>query len=274
MVLIDLLYNTNYIRCVWLILLVSGISTAQESRILEGKVTSKEKDVTGIAIQNITSRSATITDADGNFFIMVRHNDTLMFSAVQYKRKMLVVSEELFSTSFVNIPMEAFVNELKEVVVKPYNLSGNLNRDLSGLQLEKDVSAEALKLPNARVRIISQSENKLHDADHGKFFYFYGLGMAFNVNKILNRLSGRTKKLKKRVLLDKEYEKVKEIEESFSDSVLINVLKIPKDRFHDFIYYCQMEAKFESVSENKDQLLLWQFLVLKSKAYREENNLD
>ncbi|WP_420602515.1 hypothetical protein [Flagellimonas sp.] len=252
---------------------MSGIAIAQESKILKGRVVGKEKDVTGIVVQNVTSKRSTITVENGEFSISVKPNDTLLFSAVHFKRKMLHVNEDIFNTSFVTVFLEEFVNELNEVVVTPYNLSGDLNQDLGNLQLEKDVSAEALELPNANVRIITQSENKLHDADHGKFIYFYG-AFSINVNKILNRLSGRTKMLKKRVLLDKEYAKVKEVEESFSDSVMANFLKIPKDKFYDFIYYCQMDTKFENLSNSQDKLLLWQFLLLKSKAYREENNLD
>jgi len=139
--------------------LLCGFSLkAQSSKIISGRVEAKNKDVTGVVVQNSTSQKATITDEYGNFSISIALNDTLVFSAVQFKRKVVPVSSSFYNSSFITIRLEEFVNELREVVVQPFNLSGNLDSDLTGLQLEKDVSAEALGLPNADVRIISQSE--------------------------------------------------------------------------------------------------------------------
>lgn len=268
----NFIIRTRYI--LFWVLLICYIGKAQEVKILEGKVISDDGDVEGVVIQNITSKSSTITDNKGSFSIEVRKNDKLMFLAIHFKRKWLIMNNVLFNTSFITVPLEEFVNELEEVVVKPYNLSGELSQDLIGLKLEKNISAEALGLPNADIRIISQSENKLYDADHGKFLYFYGVGFAINVNKILNRLNGRTKMLKDRVQLDKEYKKVKEVEEMFIDSLLVYHMKIPKDKFYDFMYYCQMDSKFQNLIKVNDELVLWEFLIGKSKTYRKNYNMD
>ncbi|PRX53048.1 carboxypeptidase-like regulatory domain-containing protein [Flagellimonas meridianipacifica] len=254
------------------LMVFTGIS--QKSRLLRGKIVSINNDIQNITIQNTNSKQATITKEDGSFSILVNLNDTLVFSAVQFKTRRLVVSKAIYNSNSVLIEMEEFVNQLDEVVVQPYNLSGNLNEDLGGLQLEKDVSAEALGLPNAEVRIISQSENKLKDADNGKYLYIVPLGIAFNVNKTLNRLSGRTKMLKNRVKLDEEYATIQEIENKYLDSVLISHLKIPNDRFHEFFYYCQMDDTFQEIQKRDDELVLWEFLLKKSKSYRLDNKLD
>lgn len=266
--------SRNTKRMLLCFLVASVCVKAQESKVIQGSVTSPDMDVVGVVVQNITSKLAVVTDAQGNFSIPVQENDTLVFSAVQYKKKVLPITKEIYTASYIMVRLEDFVNELSEVVIKPYNLSGNLGQDLDVLTLEKDVTAEALGLPNADVRIISQSENKLNDADHGKFLYFYGVGFAINVNKILNRISGRTKMLKERVLLDEEYEKVKNAEEKFMDSIFINQLKIPKDSFYDFVYYCQIDNKFQDLIDGNDELKLWDFMIQKSRIYRKNNNLD
>lgn len=255
---------------------VGGVACSQEGNIkeLRGRVHSTEKDVVGIVVQNVTSTRVVITDMDGIFSIPVKLSDTLVFSAVQFKRKILIINETFLNTSFLSIPLEEFINELDEVVVRPYNLTGDLNQDLDNLQLEKDVSAEAIGLPNANVRIISQSENKLNDADHGKFVYFYGVGFAMNVNKVLNRLSGRTKMLKKRVELDKKYDIVKSVEEKYIDSLFMTYLKIPQKQYYDFMYYCSIDSIFPELIKQENELKCWEFLIKKSIEYRENNNLD
>ena len=245
-----------------------------QSKLLRGTVTSKSKDVTGVTIQNISSLKASITDDKGDFSIKVSLNDTLVFSAVQFKRKVLLVNNTIFNTAFIIVNLEEFVNELQEVIVQPFNLSGSLGSDVTKLTLEKDVSAEALGLPNADVRIISQSENKLNDADHGKFAYFYVIALVINLNKVMNRINGKTQMLKKRIAFDKAYENIKEVEESFMDSLLIEHLKIPKENFYDFIYFCESDESFKICLEENDELKLWQFLIDKSKVYRKNNGLE
>lgn len=264
------------IRIVLLLITIwQGLSlNAQSSKTINGKVVAKNKDVTGVVIQNKTTEKATITDEAGNFSIRVSLNDTLVFSAVQFKRKIIPITKAFYQASFLRIPLEEFVNELKEVVVQPFNLSGDLGTDVSGLKLAKDVSAEALGLPNAGVMVVSQSENKLYDADHGKFAYYYVIALVINLNKVMNRVSGRTKMLKERVALDKRYETTQKIEAKFIDSLLINHLKIPKENFYEFISFAEADKEFFTLAEGNDELKLWEFLILKSKAYRENKGLD
>ena len=249
----------------------------QFSKISEGKVISKNKDITGVVVQNISNNKTTITAADGSFSIAVSLNDTLVFSAVQFKRKILPVTATVYNSSFFTVPLEEFVNQLDEVVVKPYNLSGNLNEDLLGLDLGKDVSAEALELPNASVKIKTQSERRLFEADNGKFVTFgnYKLDSTFNpmvmvnLNKILNRVTGRTKKLKKHVALDKAYKTTQMVEASFVDSLLVSHLKIPQENFYEFIQFCELDSSFNGLAQGNDELKLWEFLIEKSNHFRE-----
>lgn len=241
--------------------------------MIQGKVVSPKKDVTGVTIQNITTERATITDFEGSFSIRVQVGDTLIFSAVQFKRKLVPVSEALINSPFIQIPMDEFVNELQEVTVQPFGLSGDIEKDLTGLQLEKDVSAEALGLPNADVKIITQSERKLYEADHGKFLYI-GLGFAVNVNKILNRLSGRTKRLKKQVAVDRKYAQTQSVQESVEDSLFLKELHIPEEKIQDFMYFCEVDEEFQELVLQEDQLKLWSYLLKRSKIYRKNNGLE
>jgi len=249
-------------------------SQETSTKVLKGKVTANGEDVTGVVVRNINTKNATITDEKGLFEIPVRVNDTLIFLAVQFKNRVLPIASDIFKTSYVTVPLEDFVNELDEVVISPYNLSGTIDKDIQNLKLEKDVSAEALGLPNAEVKIVTQSERKFYDADHGKFFYYYVVGAAINVNKILNRISGRTKMLKERIEIDKKYAQTQRVEDAFVDSLFIDALKIPTNHFSDFMYFCEVDTAFTSLVITEDQLKVWEFLIKKSKVYRKNNDLD
>lgn len=249
-------------------------STAQDvgGKILRGKVTSASEDVVGVVVQNISSEAAVITDIDGNFNIMVKVNDTLVFSAVHFHRKLFPVSEVVYNSNFVTVPMEEFVNQLREVVVQPYNLSGVLDRDVDKLTLEKDVSAEALGLPNANAREYTQSERLLKQATYGKF----NMGMILTppLDPIINAITGRTKMLKNRVKVDNTYSRTQEVQGFYVDSLFVTILKIPIEKIDDFMYFCEVDETFQTTVATQDKLKIWDFMLLKSRIYRENNNLD
>ncbi|UII76710.1 carboxypeptidase-like regulatory domain-containing protein [Flagellimonas sp. HMM57] len=262
-------------RLFFLLLVATIFSTnAQQTSVkqLKGKVFSKGKDVVGVVVQNITTKNAVITDMDGNFSIAVQRNDTLVFSAVQFRRKVLPVTEDILNTNFVTVPLEEFVNELKEVVVRPFDLSGDLGKDIGGLQLEKDVSAEALGLPNAHSKIPTQSERKLQQATFGKF----NVAMILSppLDPIINAITGRTKMLKNRVKVDETYARTQRVQDFYIDSLFISTLKIPAGRIDDFMYFCEVDDEFQKAVDSKDRLRILDYLVLKSRAYRENNDLD
>ena len=243
------------------------------TKTLQGRVTSPTMDVVGVVIQNKASGAAVITDLDGNFGIGAKLGDTLVFSAVHFHRKFLPVTESLYNSSFVEVPMVAFVNELREVVVRPYNLSGNLDQDIGNLELERDVGAEALGLPNAGRRIPTQNERMLQEAGSLKGM---GLGLLTSVplNPLINAISGRTKMLKERVALDKKAARTQRVQDGYTDSLFVATLRIPLEKIEDFMYFCEVDPRFMALADGNDPLRLWDFMLEKSRAYRKNNNLE
>ncbi|MBC32132.1 MAG: hypothetical protein CMH48_14970 [Muricauda sp.] len=262
-----------------MVLLLFQPALAQNTPVkdLQGRVLANGEDVTGVVVRNATSKKATITDARGHFSIPVKLNDTLVFLAVQFKSKKLPVTRLIYNTSFVNVPLEPFVNELQEVVVQPFDLTGDLSKDADKLELPQDVSAEALGLPNARQKIPTQSERKLQEASKMAFTGSaggFGAGGALSLNPLINAITGRTKMLKKRVAIDRKYAQTERVQQSIVDSLFIDTLKIPKDRIADFMYFCEADPGFSGVVNSGDQLRIWQFMIDKSEVYRKNNGLD
>ena len=267
-------YKLTFLRYFFLVLVISFplVSIAQTSKLIKGKVVALGKDVTGVVVQNITTDKATITDFEGAFSIRVSVNDVLVFSAVQFKRKAIPITSDVYASNFLTVSLKEFVNELDEVVVQPFNLSGNLGSDVTGLQLEKDVSAEALELPNAGVRVITQSERKLQEASKG--LYSLKRPLAVGLNPLINAITGRTKMLKERVKVDATYARTQRVQQFYVDSIISVELRIPFESIADFMYFCEVDSSFQATVDTQDKLKIWDFLVQKSVAYRENNELD
>tara|TARA_R110002126_G_scaffold171312_1_gene320112 strand:+ start:1448 stop:2134 length:687 start_codon:yes stop_codon:yes gene_type:complete len=228
-------------------------------------VYSDDGDVAATHVLNLTSQRATITDENGFFTIPVQMLDTLEFSAIQYKKKIVVVSTAILDSKFISVGLEDALTELDEVTVTPYSLSGNLLADLSTLDLDPIVAASTLGLPNAYVKIPTKAERELSAATAS-------LGMSFD--PLINAITGRTKMLKKRVERNKLYDRTERVREFYEDSVYLKQLLIPIDKIDDFLYYCEVDPRFQQVVDTHSELEIWEYLRQKSLLYRENNSLD
>jgi len=247
--------------------------TAQDfSKTLEGKVYSEDGDVAATHVLNTTTKKASITDINGFFSIAVRLNDTLVFSAVQYKRKEIVVNTSMLESKFLSIPLEESNIALDEVIVMPYNLTGELGRDMRNMDVEPVISASSLGLPNAHVRPLMQSERLLKEASMGPFTV--GMLTTIPFNPLINAISGRTKMLKKRVARDIKYNKSQQLRTEFADSLFVLQLKIPLEKIDDFLYYCEVDVNFNAVVDSQDLFAAWDFVKQKSLMYRKNNEME
>lgn len=252
----------------FLAVLTCGLGLAQDlpQRELSGRVIANEKNVADVHVMNTSLGKATITNSTGQFQISVRLGDTLLFSAIQFRRKSFIISQEIYDARVIAVPLEEFVNELDEVVLRPYDLSGDLGKDMQQIDTEGVVSATILGLPNPYHKPPTQAERKLFEATSG--------GGLVPLNPILNAITGRTKYLKKVLKAQSIYARTERVRDFYADSLFVQDLKIPSASIDDFMYYCEVDPGFSGVVDSKDRLQIWEFLKDKSGSYRDANELD
>ncbi|MGB5555412.1 MAG: carboxypeptidase-like regulatory domain-containing protein [Flavobacteriaceae bacterium] len=226
---------------------------------IEGQVYSDDGDIAATHVLNITSLRATITDDNGFFSIGAKVNDTLVFSAIQFKRKEIVVSEELLKSKMVTIYLEAALTELDEVVVRPL-LTGDILRDIKRIQVDPVVTASTLGLPNAYVKVPSQAERQLFEATSG--------GGLIPIFPIINAISGRTKMLKDRIARNQKYERTLRVREMYADSLFRIDFDIHEDKIDEFMYFCEIDSSFQTTVDTHDRFKIWDYMRFRSKAYR------
>jgi hypothetical protein len=236
------------------------------SGILQGRIVEDGEGIPNVHILNLSAERATITNAEGYFDLDTRVGDTLLISAIRYERKNFVVTDQMLQSSSLLIALEPFVNQLEEVVLRPYNLSGDLTEDLINLDVEQPVTAASLNLPNAYAKRRTQAERQLIEARSG--------GAGIPLNPILNAISGRTKMLKKRLARDQAYLQTQEVRQRYADSLFVSDLRIPEIRIPDFMYFCEVDPEFAVLADSEDELKMWDFLKAKGLEYRKSNELD
>jgi hypothetical protein len=237
---------------------------AQEffSKEVKGQVSSADGDVEATHVLNISTDKASITDAEGYFKIAASLYDTIIFSSVQYEKKVIIVTSEILKSKSLFITLEEEVNELDEIVMRPYNLSGDLSRDMHSRSL---VTAGTLGLPNAYVEKKSKSERAFHSATDG--------GRIISPTAFINMLTGRKKELRERVNREKAYARTERVRDFYSESSFKKDMNIDSGKIDDFMYYCEVDTRFQAIVDTHDKIKIWEFMVRKSKIYRRNNGI-
>ena len=244
---------------------LSSILSYAQLQNIKGLVVAKG-EVEGVHVLNKSSVKYTVTDTDGSFDIPVKLNDTLVFSALKYKIKEVIINSSILTKTFLTVNLEEKINELDEVVVGKI-LTGNIGSDIGNLDIKEDVNFYDLGIPGYTGKPKTIPERKLADADAGNWGYI-GLGFGVNVHKLLNRISGRTKKLKAIVDIDERDRCMKRMKRFYSESLFENE-ELTQAQQAEYFYFCMDDAVFKVTCERNNPTEVIPFLNKKLKAYKE-----
>ncbi len=243
----------------WLIVFFVAFSTtamAQEARqALRGKVLYRGANVPNENVINATAETATITNEDGEFLIMVKEGDQLVFTAVNYQLEVIGITSEILRNNRLVVEVTEKVTELDEVVVSPENQQKFLemqNEDFKGFEYEVDRGTEVENIA------MSRAERGMRD----------GLNIA-NVFKLLYKSLSKKKDDKG----ETESLKISEVlRQVYEDEFFVVDLKLPQDRIDAFLIYCDDKVPSSTLLRKENEFQLIDFLVTHSKTYLSELN--
>ena len=236
----------------------------KETRVLTGRLYSNDEiDLYDIHILNISAKSATITNGTGHFDIPARINDTLVISAVHIVPIEIAISEGFFNSRSIEIKISQKRYELDEITLYPFQLSGRLIYDLNSISFPVVPTALSIVLPNVDAPKLTQDERKLYTARTWDF-----KGTSVRLDPIINAISGRTKKLKKRIKRDEKEFLLENVRNRFPDSLLIYSLGIEHSRVYEFWLYCEADPQFNTLIEQNVWGTFWKFLYDKGIEFK------
>lgn len=253
----------NSILSFFIALTISLIVNAQR-KDLDGQLIAND-EVEGLHILNRTASKYTISNEDGSFIIPAKALDTLFISGLKYEVQEFVITQSIIDLGSFSVLLIEKINELDEVIVGKI-LTGSLQSDLENSDAKPEIDFYDLGIPGNTNLPLTQNEQKLHDADAGSWGSL-GLGFSVNFHKLLNRVSGRTKKLRNIVEIDniekcitrlrREYE-----EAIFKTDTLADTLK------NEYFYFCQEDEGFKALCDENNDLKAIEFLQSKLIAYK------
>ena len=164
----------------------------------------------------------------GYFEIYSSIEDTIIFSSVQYKLKFIVISAEMLESEKIIIPLEVFVNELDEVIVKPHNLSGNLFKDIANSK-SKPINFYNLGIPGF---IGTRKEKVISPASIIATSILSG---NIPIEPIYKHISGYYKNLKKKRNLEIDFDLISNLIKFYGIDYFIMSFGIKEDEIYDFV---------------------------------------
>lgn len=243
--------------CIILVLLLSSISVAQSVEV-NGMVIVDDDEVEGIHVINKTSNKFTITDENGTFSIPAKLNDTILFSAIKYKPKEIIVNANIIKSKVLNVYLNELINELDEVIVGKV-LTGNLLSDIENSEAKRDINFYDLGIVGYTGKPFTQSERRYNEATTG--------GGIVPLNPILNYLSGRTKMLKNQIKIERLTDCLESIKSNLG-TLFFETNELPETNRTEFFYYCLEDEEFSSICQMKNDIATLEFLKTKLDAYK------
>jgi len=221
--------------------------------------------VEGIHVINKTAYRYATTDQNGFFIIEAKPSDSLYFSSIQYIPKTIVLSAQNISTKSITVTLSESINALDEVLIGTV-LTGDLNSDIGNSDAKRPIDFYDLGIPGYTGHRMNLTERRLYDADHGVLY----TGLGLNVNKLLNRITGRTKMLKEHVKLDKDKQTIRRIKEIIAPLFFINH-ELEKEKRMEFYFFCADAPDFQERCRGKSDVEILEFLDAQLEAFKTAN---
>jgi hypothetical protein len=209
---------------------------------IKGQITADSIPLEGISVINTSSKINSISDQYGNFSIVAKEGDVLSFSAAYYEPLRKIINKQEFQLGSIVVNMTAASIELKEVIVNGH----------------PEISAENLGIiPRGQIKL-TPAERKVYTAT------------STPTDALLNYFSGRTKMLKKEVVLEKKELLMAKLEYLFEDKYYIETLKIPAELIRGFQYYCVEDGGFASSLRSKNKTMSMFLIVGLASDYNKK----
>lgn len=227
----------------------SGFSQT-EIRI-NGKVVCEDYSIQGIEVVNLVSEKTTITDGNGNFSILAKADDMLVFVSKNYEYKRLFLDSELMDKNNFVVSLSKKPEELEEVIIFT----------VPNIKLSKDKAYEQRKVDELALEKAAQ---------HPKPYGVYD-GVLVNSPDLL-RIGGMILSL-----FIKEKEKTKEVPKikfktlvnsSLNQDFFQKTLLLKPEETGLFLEFCDADPKSKAVLENANALSLMDFLFEKNVEFK------
>jgi len=260
----------TYLKVITLLLFTVSPLIAQENTIVHGTISAPLLGEASVHIINSTQGTGTVNSNSGSFQILVKENDELLFSSIQYKNITVKITSEIIEKGILDITLIEDLNELDAVNISNIKLTGNIATDIAGMEVVKDMP---VNISFGAIKDIP-FEADINDAQEGP------RNRAFESNTIMKpgvnflalpgaitALLGIKEKPKVRINRNSTKTSSEKLKELFENNFFTETLNIEEAYIDDFIFFAEDNGLSSKMGANTSKLVVIDFLMDQSKKY-------
>jgi hypothetical protein len=237
---------------VFFLFLIVQISFSQTETVYKGKILCNNFPIENIEIINLNSEKSVFSNSAGEFSIVAKSEDVVVFASKLYDYKRISVQSEYLNN----------IIQIISLILKPEQLEEVVITEIPSIKWEKDTKWEQEKLDQLALEKVARTPKILGinngTIENGMDFKRIG-GMIF-------------------ALFAKEKEKIKisppKIEfitfakTSCNQKFYIETLNLKPEEIELFLQFCNADSKSKIVAQNNNTLAMMDFLFAKNLEFK------
>jgi len=250
--------NMKLLGLIFFLFPVVLISQNQQQLQILGKIQNEHLPVQDVIITNISTGEFSESNDNGEFKIKGSAGDTLNFSHIAFSSFNEKLTDVILALEVLNIQVSDKVNTLDEVTVNAF----------------PNINAVSLRFVDHKAVELTPNERRLQTAGDFKPIHLLAiLGGSLPLDPILNKISGRTDKLKKLVKFDQDEDYFDFIIDNQSDFIK-TTLNISKEEFNRFIYVLVDNAEIKKAIETNNNTQLQFFIQDLALQFKDKQRIE
>lgn len=257
----------------FLCLSATFLSFSQDIKRVEisGKIVVNSEDLENVTIFNTSSNRGTLTDENGKFKIDVALFDVLEVRALQFQDFKVTIDKNIIASKKATIFLVEKVNKLNEVVILPYDLTGNLLLDMESVRtFNPDLDAIYFGITDITAYEFPDDEKSKVDNIAARL---PGNDIEYPLDVVA--IVGMLLKPRFRSNKEKQQDKIAELSEPsktglrdyYGTRYIMDNFKIPEDKVDEFIKYVELNGLDYSLLSQGKEMEFLEFLSQKSTEF-------
>jgi hypothetical protein len=229
-------------------------------------VVPQDGEASQIEVINLNTEKGTVTNQYGQFGMMVKEGDRLRFEAIQYQNFTVIIDENIIKNKKLTIRINDEINTLDEVIVRPYDLEGNIEVDARKVKTtfyeapksETVINQYEGDQPNVGSQTLTETLNT------EQRFIKNGLNIANIFRAILS-----SREVKEDHKLPEDVDVM--VRKMYKDSFFQENLNIKEDQINNSIFFVEDKGLTTTMLQKGNELDLIEFLIKKSEEFKSQD---
>lgn len=231
-----------------LLLFISQFAFSQvKEKLLTGKINTVQLAPEGVEVVNMRTQKVVKSNALGQFTIYASSRDVLVYSSPNFEDGKKTITSEEFSAGKFAISMIPKVTQLEEVEVK---------KDEKLVHSELFDDAKEYTVAERRLRA-GAKPTRLNQ------------GLEISNDAIINAISGKSKRLRKELAVEKKQSYMEQIEDAYPDEYYTENLGIEKDYVSGFKFFIVEDAAFIKSLDKRNKLSMDATILELAQEYKQ-----